>query len=187
MSGPFCFCTGAAKHPGLLFPLTAAKLPSTPQGMDWYSIIKTLHILGATVLFGTGAGIAFFMYRSQSTADVQQKLYAARNTVLADYLFTLPAVILQPLSGAWLIWHGGYAWNEFWLSVTYGLYLLAGICWLPVVWIQIELKRLLVAAEKTNTPLSPRYEALFRVWFMLGWPAFTGLLIIFFLMVSKPA
>jgi len=155
--------------------------------MDWYLTIKTLHIISSTILFGTGLGIAFFMVRSHFTNNIHEKLYAARNTVLADMLFTLPAVIIQPATGAWLVWQGGYSWSETWLMITYGLYILAGLCWLPVVWIQIELKRMLQIAASSGTPLPVRYIKLFKLWFLLGWPAFIGLVAIFFLMVVKPA
>lgn len=154
--------------------------------MDWFATIKTLHIISATILFGTGLGVAFFMFRSRFTDDIHEKLYAARNTVLADYLFTFPAAILQPLTGLWLINAAGYAWDELWLLVTYGLYLLAAACWLPVVWIQIQLKTMLIAASESGSPLPDRYNRLFRIWFTLGWPAFIGLVVIFFLMVTKP-
>ena len=154
--------------------------------MDWFAIVKTLHIISATILFGTGLGIAFFMFRSHFTDDVQEKLYAARNTVLADYLFTFPAAVIQPLTGLWLVNKVGYDWAETWLLITYALYALAAVCWLPVVWIQIQLKTMLAAAAKTQTPLPERYHQLFRIWFALGWPAFIGLVVIFFLMVIKP-
>lgn len=155
--------------------------------MDWFAIIKTVHIIGATILFGTGLGIAFFMFRSHFTDDVHEKLYAARTTVLADYLFTLPAAILQPISGVTLICLVGYDWTELWLLITYGLYLLAAACWLPVVWIQIQLKQMLREAADTGAPLPARYDRLFQLWFALGWPAFIGLIVVFFLMVAKPA
>ena len=155
--------------------------------MSVYLLIKTLHILSSTLLFGTGMGIAFFMLRSAFTRDIPQKLYAARNTVLADGFFTLPAVIVQPATGIWLILHAGFNPLDFWLVVTYGLYLLAGACWLPVVWIQLQLKKMLEHAVTTATPLPPRYHQLFKWWFALGWPAFTALVVIFYLMVAKPA
>lgn len=155
--------------------------------MTWYLIIKTIHILSSTILFGTGIGIAFFMFRTSFTDQPMQKHFAATNTVLADTIFTLPAVFLQPLSGAWLVWQGGYDWSETWLLITYVLYLLAGACWIPVVWIQIELKKLITLATETGTSLPTRYNKLFKIWFALGWPAFVGLTAIFYLMVAKPA
>lgn len=154
--------------------------------MDLYQSIKTLHIIGSTVLFGTGIGIAFFMYASRYARNLHEKYFAARMTVLADYIFTTPAVILQPATGIWLIVHGGYGAHDLWLSLTYGLYIVAGCCWLPVVWIQIQLRRMLAAAIDTGADLPPRYHRLFRLWFWLGWPAFISLVIIFFLMVIKP-
>ena len=154
--------------------------------MVLYLIIKTLHIISATILFGTGIGIAFFMFCSYCTDNVQEKFYAARNTVLADYLFTFPAVIIQPLTGLWLIYESGYDGTELWLTLTYGLYIMAGICWLPVVWIQIQLKTMLAEAVQNGTELPERYNKLFKIWFVLGWPAFVGLIVVFFLMVVKP-
>lgn len=154
--------------------------------MDWYLIIKTLHILSSTVLFGTGAGIAFFMLRSHFTDNIHEKFYAARNTVLADYLFTAPAVVIQPLTGFWLVWQSGYDWMDLWLAITYVIYIIAGLCWLPVVWIQIQLKNMTAKAVETGEPLPPRYSKLFKIWFLLGWPAFIGLVAVFFLMVFKP-
>lgn len=154
--------------------------------MDLYFIVKTIHIISSTVLFGTGLGTAFFMLMSRFTDNLQEKFFAARTTVLADYLFTAPAVILQPVTGFWLIWKGGYDPMAPWLAWTYGLYILAGLCWLPVVWIQIRLKQMLKTALDTGAPLPEAYHRLFRIWFLLGWPAFLGLVAVFFLMVAKP-
>lgn len=154
--------------------------------MDWYFIIKTLHIMSSTILFGTGIGIAFFMFRSYFTDNIQEKLYAARNTVFADYIFTLPAVIIQPVTGFWLVWQGGYGWMDLWLTITYTIYIISGLCWLPVVWIQIQLKKMTEKSVETGEPLPELYHKLFKIWFLLGWPAFTGLVVVFFLMVMKP-
>jgi len=154
--------------------------------MDLYSFIKTIHIITSTILFGTGMGIAFFMLRSCFTENLQEKFYAIRTTVLADYLFTAPAVIIQPLSGFWLVWKGGYDMTALWLMMTYGLYAVAGMCWLPVVWIQIRLKNMLAQSLEQGTPLPENYNQLFKMWFVLGWPAFASLVVIFFLMVVKP-
>ena len=154
--------------------------------MSAYFLIKTIHIVSATILFGTGLGIAFFMFRSWFTDDLREKLFALRTTVLADYLFTAPAAVLQPLTGAWLIWKGGFAWTDGWLLATYILYAIAAACWLPVVWIQIRLKRIVTASLASHAPLPREYHRLFRLWFALGWPAFLGLVAVFFLMVIKP-
>lgn len=154
--------------------------------MDSYLVVKTLHIIGSCILFGTGIGIAFFMYAAHFTRNLHEKYFAARMTVLADMLFTAPAVILQPVSGLWLAYQGGYGFHDLWLNATYGLYMLAGLCWLPVVWIQVQLRNHLKDAVQNGTALPPRYGLLFRWWFALGWPAFIALVVIFYLMVTKP-
>ena len=154
--------------------------------MSVYFVIKTIHIISATILFGTGLGIAFFMFRSWFTDDLNEKFFAHRTTVLADYLFTAPAAVLQPVTGACLIWIGGLRWNDHWLMTTYLLYAIAATCWLPVVWIQIRLRQMVVACLVSGLPLPRDYQRLFRWWFILGWPAFLGLVVVFFLMVFKP-
>ncbi len=154
--------------------------------MDPYLAVKTLHILSSTILFGTGLGIAFFMAMSFFTSDIHEKFYAIRTTVLADYLFTAPAVVIQPLSGAWLVWQGGYDWSDLWLVWTYALYAIAGLCWLPVVAIQIKLKTIMRDCVAGGKEVPEQFHKLFRWWFLLGWPAFLGLIGVFFLMVMKP-
>ena len=128
-----------------------------------------MHILTSTVLFGTGLGIAFFFFRARGETDPAARYFAARTTVLADYLFTLPAVILQPLTGVWLIAHSGFHWNEPWLVATYALYLMAGACWVPVVFIQIRLRALLRAGGATSSAPGADYLKLFRWWFLLAY------------------
>lgn len=154
--------------------------------MDLYSLIKTLHVLSSTVLFGTGLGIAFFMFRSWHVRNIDEKFYAARNTVLADYVFTFPAAVIQPVSGIALIYIVGFDWSSLWLVVTYVIYVIAALCWLPVVWIQVQLKNMCKYAAENGTELPERYYTLFKLWFLLGWPAFLGFIVIFYLMVAKP-
>jgi len=153
--------------------------------MDLYTATKTLHILSSTILFGTGIGIAFFMFRSWFTNNIHEKFYAASNTVLADYLFTFPAAVIQPVSGVALIHMAGFDWASPWLMMTYVIYVIAGLCWLPVVWIQIQLKNMCKHAVANGTELPERYQRLFMLWFLLGWPAFMGFIVIFYLMVAK--
>jgi uncharacterized membrane protein len=155
--------------------------------LDLYFFIKTLHVLSATVLFGTGAGIAFFMLTGYFSGVPAARRFAAAATVRADFLFTLPAVIVQPLSGAWLVWRGGFDWSDRWLVFTYALYLLAGACWLPVVAIQMRIKAILDAEAVTGCLDEAMLARLFRWWFVLGWPAFGGLIVVFYLMVAKPS
>lgn len=155
--------------------------------MDQYSIVKIIHIISATIVFGTGLGIAYFMLMGQRSRDFHERRFAARVTVLADYTFTLPTVIVQPLSGAWLVWKAGFDWNDFWLVGTYALYALAGLCWVPVVFIQFAMKRMLDRQAVDGTFNEAAFNRLLRWWFALGWPAFGGLVVIFGLMVIKPS
>jgi uncharacterized membrane protein len=152
-----------------------------------YPLVKTLHILSATVLFGTGLGIAFFFWMGGRSGDDRAALFAARATVIADTLFTLTAVIAQPLTGAWMIVKGGFDPHDQWLMLTYALYLLAGACWVPVVFIQIRIRDMLAAKVAGGPFDEATYRRLRQWWFVLGWPAFVALILIVHLMVTKPS
>lgn len=154
-------------------------------GVDAYSLVKALHIISATVLFGTGIGTAFFFWSSRNSGD-GARLFAAQTTVRADFIFTLPAVVLQPVTGIALIDLAGFDWANRWLVISYGLYLLAGLCWLPVVWIQHRMMRMLERKIAGGGFDESLFERLRRAWFLLGWPAFGGLIFVFYLMVAKP-
>lgn len=155
--------------------------------MTAYLTIKTIHIIGATILFGTGLGIAFFCWRGIGSSDDRAALFAARTTVTADLLFTLTAGIAQPLTGAWLAWRGGFGLDASWLMSTYVLYAIALACWLPVVHLQIRMRDMLAVKVGGGAFDAALFARLRRRWFWLGWPAFLGLIVIFHLMVSKPA
>ena len=155
--------------------------------MDGYLVAKTVHVVSSTVLFGTGIGIAFFFLMGLRCGEPAVAWFAARTTVLADMLFTLTAGVVQPLSGFALIHLAGYDPWAPWLLWTYALYLLALACWLPVVWLQLRIRDLLGAKVAGGTIDEARLRRYFRWWFALGWPAFIGLVAVFFLMVAKPS
>ncbi|HQT54057.1 MAG: DUF2269 domain-containing protein [Phenylobacterium sp.] len=155
--------------------------------MDLYTLLKVAHVVGATVLLGAGAGIAFFMLMAHRTGDPALIAHTARIVVLADTVFTASAVILQPITGAALAHLAGYPLLSGWIGLSLVLYVVTGLCWLPVVWIQIRLRDLALQAVATGAPLPERYFRLFRLWFVLGFPAFAAVLGIVWLMVAKPA
>lgn len=152
--------------------------------MDSYSLAKTLHILSSTVLFGTGIGTAFQMVWAMRSGRASTVADDATGVVRADWLFTTPAGIAQPLTGLWLAHLAGFSLTEPWLLATYALYLLALLCWLPVLHLQIRIHDLCRAAPGPAVP--PAALRLYRVWFALGWPAFAALVAVFWLMVSRP-
>ena len=155
--------------------------------MSWYLLIKWLHILSSTVLFGTGAGIAFFFVRAYRTQDANVIAAVSRDVVLADFLFTATAVVLQPISGIGLASIAGFALSTGWLVLSIALYGLIGCCWLPVVWLQIRMRDLAASAAANGTPLPPAFHRYYAWWFALGWPAFIGVIAVFYLMVAKPS
>ncbi len=153
--------------------------------MDPYLTLKWLHILSSTVLFGTGMGTAFQMVWAWRTGRVETIHSVASGVVVADWIFTTPAGFIQPLTGYLLILQQGYDWNEPWLLLTYALYILAFICWAPVVHLQIKIRNLAGEALANNTPLPDKTRKYFRLWFALGWPAFAALVWVFWLMINR--
>ncbi|MGF7159914.1 putative membrane protein [Rhodoligotrophos appendicifer] len=152
-----------------------------------YFVLKYLHIMGASVLLGNGAGIAFFMLMAHLTGEALKIAAVARIVVLADFLFTATAVVLQPVTGIALAWHVGYSLTEGWIVLSIILYLVTGAFWLPVVWIQMRLRDIAEAAASEGVPLPPLYHRLFWTWFVFGFPAFGAVMAIFWLMITRPA
>jgi len=155
--------------------------------MTLYFLLKYLHVIGAAVLLGTGAGIASFMLRAHLSEDANVIAAVARIVVLGDFLFTATAVVAQPLTGLALVHMAGYSVQESWIVLSLVLYVLTGAFWLPVVLIQIQIRNLAARSIADGKPLPSRYHSLFRIWFAFGFPAFGAVMAILWLMISKPA
>jgi len=155
--------------------------------MEWMHFLRWAHILGATVLIGTGAGIAFFMVMAHRTRDARLIAHTASTVVIADWIFTASAVVIQPVTGALLAMEMGWRLTEGWILAALGLYIFIGAFWLPVVWIQKKLRDLAREAAEAGAPLPERYFRLYRIWFVCGFPAFIAILAIVWLMVARPA
>ncbi|WP_028102970.1 DUF2269 family protein [Pseudoduganella violaceinigra] len=153
--------------------------------MDYMSI-KTLHILSSVLLVGTGFGTAFYLFFANRSGSVEAIAVVSKLVVRADWWFTTPAVIVQPLSGAWLIHLAGYPLDALWIKASLALYVLAGACWLPVVWYQIRMGKLALAAHAAGSALPRQYWRYARRWELLGYPAFLAMLAVYWLMVHKP-
>ena len=155
--------------------------------MTLYFLVKYLHVLGAIMILGTGAGIAFFMLMAHRSREAAFIARTASVVVIADALFTLSAVILQPVTGGVLMALSSTAISERWLATSLVLYAVAGAFWVPVVFMQIEMRDLARLAAGKGAPLPPRYHALFRRWVLFGIPGFGSVMIILYLMIAKPS
>ncbi|WP_182083845.1 DUF2269 domain-containing protein [Aureimonas sp. ME7] len=152
-----------------------------------YVVLKFLHVLGAVVILGTGTGIAFFMLMAHRTQDTAFVARTAGVVVVADMLFTASAVIAQPITGYLLARATGVPLGEGWLGLALVLYAVAGLFWLPVVWIQARMRDLAREAAAVGAPLPPAYHRLYRIWFAFGFPGFGSVMAILWLMIAKPA
>jgi uncharacterized membrane protein len=151
-----------------------------------YLILKWLHILSSTLLFGTGLGSAFYMFFASRTRDARVVAKVVRLVVIADWIFTTPTIFLQPITGVWLMHIAGFPFTTPWIAWSIGLYLLAGAAWLPVVWMQIRMRDMAAAAASADSALPDRYFQFLRIWVALGVVAFLALVVVFYLMVAKP-
>ena len=153
--------------------------------MSTYLLLKWLHIISSVALVGVGFGSAFYLFYINRTRNITAIAEVSKLVVRADYWFTAPAVLIQPITGFAMVAMAGYSYTEAWLLGTYALFILAGICWLPVVWIQIQMAK--IAAENINNKTLPgNYWRYARIWQRLGMIAFPAMLIIYGLMVFKP-
>ncbi|WP_343226471.1 DUF2269 family protein [Pseudomarimonas salicorniae] len=151
-----------------------------------YLLVKWIHVLSSTLLFGTGLGIAYFCWTAHRGGDARVIAATAKQVVVADALFTAPAVLVQFGTGLWLMHRLGIGFDPYWIRAALVLFVLVGACWLPVVWLQWRAARLARHAVETGGALPAEYFRLMRWWFALGWPAFISVLAIFWLMVAKP-
>lgn len=154
--------------------------------MEPILLVRWLHVLGATVLLGTGAGIAFFMVMARRSGRPELIAHVAGTVVVADMLFTATAVVAQPLTGALLAHLAGWSLREGWILLSLALYVVTGLCWLPVVWIQLQLRQIARVAAAEGAPLPARFDRLYAIWFALGVPAFAAVLAIIWLMLARP-
>ncbi|HEX7917557.1 DUF2269 domain-containing protein [Rudaea sp.] len=154
--------------------------------MNVYIALKVIHVISSTVLFGTGLGIAFFKWIVDRSGNVSAIRVVSGRVVLADWLFTTPAILVQAVTGIALARLAGFPLRSGWLAAAIALYLLAGACWLPVVWLQMRMRDLASQADRNGAALGDAYWRYARLWFRLGVPAFVSLLVVFWLMVAKP-
>ena len=153
----------------------------------WVDFLRWSHVIGAAVLLGTGAGIAFFMVMAHRTGEVKLIAHTAGIVVVTDWIFTASAVIIQPITGVLLAKSIGWPLMQGWVLWSLLLYIFVGLFWLPVVWIQKQMRDLARDALRKGQTLPARYFKLYRIWFACGFPAFFAVLGIVWLMVSKPA
>ena len=151
-----------------------------------YEMIKLIHILSSVLMVGTGFGSAFYMFMANRSNNLQAQQLVSRLVVKADWWFTTPTVIIQPVSGIAMIYLAGWPLDARWLLWSYALYALAALCWLPVVWLQIQMRNMAQHAHETATPLPALFWRYTRYWERLGYPAFIAMLLIYWLMVAKP-
>ena len=152
-----------------------------------YLLVKWLHVMSSTVLFGTGIGSAFYMFFTNRSRDARTIAEVTRRVVVADWIFTAPTAVLQPLTGVYLAHMAGLSLWSPWIAWSIALYVLALACWLPVVWLQIGMSRMARTAVQRKAPLPALFWRYHRWWTVLGALAFVAFLTIFYLMVVKPA
>lgn len=153
--------------------------------MDYF-VLKWIHIVSSTLLFGTGLGTVFYKCMADYYGNVEHQAQTLKAVVWADMLFTAPAVVVQLVTGLWMAHLAGYALFEGWLLWVLCLFVVVGCCWLPVLWLQVKMRDLAIIAAANNTPLSSDYYRYRKIWLALGVPAFIAVMLIFWLMVFKP-
>jgi uncharacterized membrane protein len=154
--------------------------------MTTYLIVKWIHVLSSVLLVGTGFGTAYFMFFANRSRNLPAQALVARLVVRADWWFTAPAVVIQPATGLWLASMAGLPLSTPWLAASLALFVLAGACWIPVVWLQLRMAVMAQEALRIGSPLPPRYWRYAGWWERLGYPAFAAMAVVYYLMIAKP-
>lgn len=154
--------------------------------MELVHVVRWLHVIGAAVLLGTGAGIAFFMMMAHRSKDARAIAHVGASVVIADWIFTASAVVLQPITGAWLAYLLGWRLTEPWILLSLGLYVVTGGFWIPVIFMQKKMRDLARMSAEAGVHLPDEYFRLYRRWFACGIPAFLAVLAIIALMIVRP-
>jgi len=150
-----------------------------------YLTLKTIHIVSAFLLFGTGLGSAFYKWLADRNGNLEHIAITNKHVVIADYLFTTPTIIVQPVTGLWMAYLAQIPLTTPWIAISLGLYVFAGLCWLPVVYLQIKMQKLAEQAVNAHSSLPKAYWRMARIWFWLGVPAFVAIMLVIVLMVYK--
>ena len=151
-----------------------------------YLYLKFIHVISSTILFGTGIGTACNLFLANRTKDTAIISATTRYVVFADWIFTGSSGLVQAVTGLWMVYLVGYPLTSLWIMGSIIGYLIAAVCWFPVVFLQIKMRDFALIAHQTGTELPPIYYRYYRTWFWLGWPAFISLVIVFYLMTNKP-
>lgn len=154
--------------------------------MDSYLLIKVVHVVSATILFGTGLGTAFFLYMANRSRNIEAIQITIKHVILADWLFTAPTVLIQPVTGIILMNKIGMPYHSMWFYWVAGLYVTAGACWIPVVFIQYRLRRVMQGLSR-DAQIPADWHRLIKTWQRLGYVAFGCVLGLFYLMVFRPS
>jgi uncharacterized membrane protein len=143
--------------------------------------------MSSILLFGTGLGSAFYKFFTDRSGNTAAIALTNRLVARADWMFTMPTVIIQPLSGLWMLNLVGASLSARWVWLSLVLYVVAGACWLPAVVLQIRMRDLAERYVRADRPLPPSYHRMVRTWTLLGIPAFAAMVLITALMVFKPS
>jgi uncharacterized membrane protein len=152
-----------------------------------YLWLKMIHILAAIVMVGIGSGSVFYKFRADRGGDLREIAFANKNVVLADWIFTAPSVIIQPITGFLMARIAGYPLTQTWILLGIIFYITAGLCWLPAVYLQIRMRDISLNALAFNEPLPPLYRKMYKIWCWLGVGGFLSVIIVIYVMVFKPS
>jgi uncharacterized membrane protein len=150
-----------------------------------YNTLLTLHIISVIGLLGIGGGSAFYKFMADRSKNLEVIVHTNKMVVLADWLFTTPAVVAQPITGVMLVKLMGYSFDTWWLLLSVNIYVFSIVLWLLAVWLQVLMKRMAMKAQKASISLGADYYRLVNYWIGLGFFSALGMGAIFYLMIFK--
>lgn len=136
--------------------------------MDWYPILKSIHVIGVILFVGNIAITGWWKAMADRTRDPRILAFAQRQVTLTDWVFTLGGIVLLAVSGALSAIVGGFAPTTPWLQWGSALFILSGVIWVAaLVPLQTKLGRM-AKAFAVSGAIPDQYWKLERLWVVFG-------------------
>ncbi len=150
--------------------------------MNLYPILKYIHVLSAITAFG--ANITYALWLTRSAQKPEHLAFTLRTIKIMDDWIANPAYVLLFPTGWWMASIVGWPLTMPWILTALILYAVVSVVGLGVY--TPTLRKQITLAESVG-PDAPEYRKIATRSIVIGMVINVLVLIIIFLMVTKPA
>ncbi len=150
-------------------------------------LLLVLHVMGGIFFLGNIITAAFWKLRADAGGDLHQIWRTATNVLIADYVFTLPGIVLLLTTGHMMVANSGYElFSLSWLGISYFLFCLSGLIWLLIL---LPTQNQMIKHAKNSLDqgkLTNEYKKSSKIWNVFGSLSTILPIIVIVLMLVKP-